>query len=991
MTRTPIEQLQLSVRATNVLHRMGIHYVEELLETPLEVIAQQRNIGAKTRDEIKSVIENANDIIEYATQADDTAINSDDSGKADATPIEQLQLSVRASNVLHRMGIHYVEELIKTPLEVIAQQQNIGTKTFDEIKSVIENASDIIEHAMQTGDNAINSDDPGEVSAAPMFTEEQLFEMSRHTIEELGLSVRPFHALYRDGYLTIDKVAQMSDSNFSQMKGIGKKSIDEIKRTVTTWIRNNILSSGDLLQYEVDLKTQEQLQRLVIAMNPVMHLHWMQLYDALAADGSIERIKNANLDDAVKQVLCLPKMRDKLRAFWKITIRDGIICEDELRIKLNKLALAFPQSLLIDEAFKTQIIMNYGNVILVSRNTFLDFFEKNYAQDDRAAQILQLRLEGETLQDIGDLFGLTRERVRQITVKLVKKLPLLFEDYFSEPYQYFYFPKSEFCMAFPDVTEEGYEYLSIRYQRGRISLTSESLSGYNGVWKNQLDNFLCEKELCDDKKSVTKTEMVMRVLISNADKPLSIDEFVEEYYRYIERRGYSKERLKINLRTVGNHLRNTKGVVFNQDNKVRFCDADSRLVWKVIDFNRYKNTVISSELVFRDYQDEMEELDIRDGYELFYIIKASLDALDEKQLDIRCRRVPIIVLGDASETAQAIRLLKEISPVLYYDYYRFYEERFGVKKESAQGNPAISGALSAYYVDGHYIIDVPSIDERDVQRVRNALNEKSLWFIEDVEELFDRVCQYTTHDAINAAAFRRIDYTLNSTYVYRSSYGTALNFFETMISSKDIIDLTTLDRRMASLGMFAAALDKKEKALEYIETAPKILMSAKKIQDVYGISVGEIRELQSQMSVFYGIPFFNGKSIWPKIEDWPIIQKLQGNDWMLTCIMRQQDAVASLAVAGGIILSLDSNSLNLNRICEWIVSTHSKMSINNLEHVFNETFGTRIPASKFAEKLKASGLWDKIVTDSMDVYIDSLVDAGLADINVDDLLQEEFF
>ena len=144
------------------------------------------------------------------------------------TPIEQLQLSVRATNVLHRMGIHYVEELIKTPLEVIAQQQNIGTKTFDEIKSVIENASDIIEHAMQTGDNAINSDDPGEVNAAPMFTEEQLFEMSRHTIEELGLSVRPFHALYRDGYLTIDKVAQMSDSNFSQMKGIGKKSIDEM-------------------------------------------------------------------------------------------------------------------------------------------------------------------------------------------------------------------------------------------------------------------------------------------------------------------------------------------------------------------------------------------------------------------------------------------------------------------------------------------------------------------------------------------------------------------------------------------------------------------------------------------------------------------------------------------------------------------------------------------------------------------------------------------
>ena len=34
---------------------------------------------------------------------------------------------------------------------------------------------------------------------------------------------------------------------------------------------------------------------------------------------------------------------------------------------------------------------------------------------------------------------------------------------------------------------------------------------------------------------------------------------------------------------------------------------------------------------------------------------------------------------------------------------------------------------------------------------------------------------------------------------------------------------------------------------------------------------------------------------------------------------------------------------------------------------------------------------DAVVTDSMDEYIDSLVDAGLSDIDADDLLQEEFF
>lgn len=907
------------------------------------------------------------------------------------TPIEQLQLSVRASNVLHRMGIHYVEELIGIPLEVFAQQQNVGAKTLSEIQYVIENADCVIKHAAEQIDNAENVDDSVQVDAKSSFTEGQLSEMSRHPIEELGLSARPFNALYRDGYLTIDKVIQILGVDFSQMKGLGKKSIDEIKRSVSTWIQSHISSEDRSLQYEIDPEIKAQIQLAVAEIEPVMHLYWKQVYEALFVAKSIEQIRNIGINDAVKEVLQLPEIQDKFGEFWNSMIPEGIILEDELRLKVSKLPLEFTPSILIDEALATGALLRCNNLIMIARDTFLDAFEKFCDPDDRAAQILQFRVEGESLQDIGDLFELTRERVRQITLKTVRKFPLLFEDYFCDPYRHFHLLKAEFCRAFPEITEEGYEYIAIRYQRGKLPLTSESLSEYNGIWKTRLEEFLREKQVRDDKKSVSKTEMVMRVLISNTDTPLSIDEFVEAYYKYIERRGYPVERLKINLRTVGNHLRNTKGIVFDRENKVRFCDADPHTVWATVDFSQYKNMVISSELIFRDYQDEMEEFDIRDGYELFYVIKSSLDMRREKQLSIRCRRVPTLVFGDASEADQAIRLLKEISPVAYLDYYESYEERFGVKKESAQGNPTISNALGAYYIDGQYIIDAPAIDERDVQQVISALSEKALWFIEDVEELFDRICQYTSHDAINAAAFRRIGYTLNSSYVYCSAYGTALNFFEETVFTMDVVDLTTFDRRMLNLGMFAAALDKKKKALEYIETAPKVLMSIERIQAVYDLTIEDVKEMQSLMSVFYDIPFFNGRSIWTEVAGLPMIQKLQDNDWMLTCIMRQQDTVASLSVAGGIILSLESTSLSLSRICEWIASTHGKMSITNLEHVFNETFGTRISASKLAEKLKASGSWDKVVTDSLDEYIDSLVDAGLSDIDADDLLLEEFF
>ena len=167
-------------------------------------------------------------------------------------------------------------------------------------------------------------------------------------------------------------------------------------------------------------------------------------------------------------MLQLSEVQNKFRAFWCTIIHEGILPEDELRLRISKLALDFTPSILVNHALATELLMTCNSMIMISRDAFLDAFEKVCDPDDRAAQILQFRTEGESLQNIGNLFELTRKRVKQITIKLVHKFPLLFEDYFSEPYQHFYLLKAEFCGAFPDVAEEGYESLSIRYQRARF-------------------------------------------------------------------------------------------------------------------------------------------------------------------------------------------------------------------------------------------------------------------------------------------------------------------------------------------------------------------------------------------------------------------------------------------------------------------------------------------------------------------------------------------
>ena len=65
------------------------------------------------------------------------------------------------------------------------------------------------------------------------------------------------------------------------------------------------------------------------------------------------------------------------------------------------------------------------------------------------------------------------------------------------------------------------------------------------------------------------------------------------------------------------------------------------------------------------------------------------------------------------------------------------------------------------------------------------------------------------------------------------------------------------------------------------------------------------------------------------------------------------------------------------------------MTLLNLTDKFNDIFGTQITKWKIADKLRSSGLWNQLITDEIDSYIDSLTDNS--NFDVDSLLDEEFF
>lgn len=82
-------------------------------------------------------------------------------------------------------------------------------------------------------------------------------------------------------------------------------------------------------------------------------------------------------------------------------------------------------------------------------------------------------------------------------------------------------------------------------------------------------------------------------------------------------------------------------------------------------------------------------------------------------------------------------------------------------------------------------------------------------------------------------------------YAYNDTYSSVANYFDAELFSSDIVDLNELDRRLVNLSIFNSVLYKKKMNLEYIEVAPKILMSISQMEYVYGITISDVKNYNS--------------------------------------------------------------------------------------------------------------------------------------------------
>lgn len=904
--------------------------------------------------------------------------------------IEVLGLSARAQNILQRNNIDTIETLMNVSQNELTLFRGMGVKTLDEIESVKE---DILKTGVENitipeevVDNFIDDAD-----LVPMV----LNELHTHSVHELELSDYVLSKLIEAGFTTLDKIICLTDLQMDIELSVvlGKSSTTKIKKARKKWLMDNKGLIESYYQYADSLQAKQIYYELSKIICPLADIPAVRLLHSCITNGIDEQISNLQLSDFTKHdfILMIKEIKPLYRGFIHFIRSDvagkmDYFTEEQLTDTVEKTIKSEElKSAVYDLVNYHRLCMRDNEYYMLKRVDVSEYIAS--MEDSEKKLIISERLSGKTLQEIGDNHGLTRERIRQVSIKYAQQIPLLKEDYYRYPYEFFKFNSALFQNVFPDMGRQTFEYLALKkYEKGQKELNKENFEQYNGPFGSPIEAYLDRNEKVKWKKGLTRQKLLWRILVSNGDRYVSKEQLEQLYNKFLNNNNLEKTRYAYNSYSTNNHLRSAAHVVFNDEGDFRYYEYDASGLWEKIDFSHYNNSVISSYLIYMDYPELMEEYEIWNGYELYCLLKNTQYSSNHnlKSPIVNFRRIPTIIIGEGDEEQQVNRFVKEVAPIEYWDFYAAYEERYGIKKESASGN--LAKYIEAYYTDGKYVVDLPELSPLDDTDFEVALAHRDIWMMDELEEIFSQTCAHSTRDALNASTLYKMGFSLMAGYAYNRKYSNVTECFKKILFNDDIIDLNK-NYSFSRLSAFKSFIYNLKNSLDYVEVSPKLWASKKFIEREYGLTEEEMLELQKETSAFYTNKYYNANSLWEKIQSIPLIKKLNGNKWMCTCIMRQQAGQYSLPVVGTIILSQNKNELSVANICKWIVENEGKMSLEKLTNRFNELFGSKFDKIKIAFKLREQNIMEELVTDGIEDYIEQLI----SNTSEDNLLEDDFF
>lgn len=893
--------------------------------------------------------------------------------------IDKLCLSNRTYNALIKEEIMTIKDLYSYPERDFYKIRNLGKKSIDEIFSTIDN----IKKIMIDDKNAEGWSNPESKGNEDVyyFIGNDGKEYIDEPIETLNLSTRAYNCLKNKKIQQLSQLLSLSENDLISMKNMGRKSVNEILYC----IKNIQLMPKVNVKNRSDITSEILCQYIISSLLNSINLDVSQVYnDILSVCEEYIAIGNkiTNLSQCLEDNFILEKLyrinsvRGILKRHIKIFLSKNIYGND-----INTIRKSMPRyfsGLEIIEELITELIdskdiefFNEDNYIM-NNPTFINGARQYLT--DREYVVCVERISGKTLEEVGNSINVTRERVRQIEAKALRRLnnSVKFkEDIYSEIFEKYYITSEDFKISFKS-SDEIYNYLALRYKNGQAKL-EEALNDESipRCFRSSIEKAIYKNYVMigDERILKTRNSLSDYILRTFGKDGISFEDFTELYLSLLWDIGESNDsKMSLMERGYENRLAASNKVLWNYGKKFRYYNMDSYDFSELLaelNLNQYSDVEYSTLKFFNTYTELMRDYDIRDEYELHNLLKKICGKKEYPLLDFK--RMPNIEFGVANRDNQVMELLLSLAPISNNEFAQEYEGVYGVRANTVLANYMKN--FEQYFYNGTYKIDFPALSDIMDKKLRKIF-VADFYSIVTIKSIYDKEFAGADKKLLNPYTMKGLGFKVYSNYVIRDTFNSATEYFNFILTSSDIVDVRLFPKELKETTAYTAQLYKLKAEYEIIEFMPNKYVNIRRLEE-HGITKDMLQTYCIDVVNFvtHG-EYFTIKSI-KEAGFYHVLDDLGFENWFYTSILvEDRNEFSYLRIGGNKILTKGNKNFSFVDFLEELIYLEDTLSIDiyELQEILLSKYNLKVNMLRILEAIKGSSMFYDTVSEK--IYAD---------------------
>lgn len=837
--------------------------------------------------------------------------------------IETLSLSVRAYNALKKSEIYTIEQLINQSPIAIYNLENIGKKTATEIMGIIE--------------FLIEQKNPNQIEKTFLYNKIRYVDTK---IIKLPISTRLYNVLAKQNILYISEIL-LNQAQFNNQI-MGAKTLLEFDEMITNLklikATNTSINISLCDKIITDLNIQNSDQISDIYKYYEKCLDYQQFYKTITTQTFFRKIIQEKLLNIAQQNLSL----------------------DDLTLDEISLSIIPPQEInnILIELINENKIQIIDEILFYNYQTILQSIKKILIHSQ--AEVLLKRLEGKTLQEIGDLKNVSRERIRQIEKKSIKKIKATNQIFKEDIYKYI-FQKYEIPKDFFENKLE-YNYLNAFYKKGTNPLES-ALSDKNifNHQKIQIEKWLYREYIIIDNIYVkkTKSSLLKFAIQKYAVNQIIYDDFLKNYNQFI---------ITLNLENIADYNevgRGQENMIFSSNivlsslnRKIRYYDlsnVDFTQFLNVININHYQDVEISTQKIYNNNLQLMQEYNVLDHYELHNLLKKI-----NNNPNIIFKKMPIIEIGQCNRNNQIINLIQQTAPISQIKLIDLYTKLYGIAENTFIANylPLVSN----FYKDKKYITE--EYKEGIKEPIKQFLTEEFHTIINIKEKLHKHNIKYDNR-IFNNKNMNEIGYNVNESCIVSSKYKSNKDYFHQKLNEKQIFNINELGENIKTITQLYYILKEYKENYILLEYQPDKYINISKLNEK-GYTIDDIKDYIISINNFNNKKYFTIESL--KNQGFNhMLNELGFENYFYASIIQSSKKYISRATGKNKIFTTDK-IFEIKNLFYQIIKETGNLEITDFINHLIKCYNIYYPKDKIIQIIQNSNMYYSVIYNK--IYID---------------------